>query len=472
MSLTSSQSQNITSPNGNSLAVFIDGVTGIMMLKDINGKTEPLSNYVCSTPAGNSPFEYGTGGNSSIKPILGSNVAFGENDTVGGGSFNTANGSESTISGGIYNDANGNGSFIGGGICNSATGNKSIIVGGCCNISSNQYSTIGGGSQNIASDYQATIGGGGSNVASNISSVVSGGRSNIASGQYSTIGGGYSNNSSGNYSIIGGGCNNTASTYFSTVGGGLENIASGYGSIIGGGRNNIVSGQYSMVGGGYLNSARCCFTSIIGGQLNDTCSFCNVIISGSNLCATQNCTTFMNCASVDNLTAGCVVRVGTNKVLENSFSKIGSFFSTQTQCATTINTPKAMTLNNTDAFTSGVSIVSNSQITVDTAGIYNLQFSAQVDRVTTSGVDLIEIWFRKQGVDIPNSTTKVTVSGSANQAKVVASWNFYLSLTAGQYVELMYSVTDLQVRLVAEAENLAVPYPATPSLIVTIQKIN
>jgi hypothetical protein len=36
----------------------------------------------------------------------------------------------------------------------------------------------------------------------------------------------------------------------------------------------------------------------------------------------------------------------------------------------------------------------------------------------------------------------------------------------------MYSVTDLQVQLVAEVEDLVVPYPATPSLIVTIQKIN
>jgi hypothetical protein len=180
----------------------------------------------------------------------------------------------------------------------------------------------------------------------------------------------------------------------------------------------------------------------------------------------------MNCASVANLTAGCIVRVGTNKVLENSVFKIGSFFSTQTQCATTIDTPKAMTLNNTDAISSGVSIVSNSQITVDATGIYNLQFSAQIDRVSTSGVDKIEIWFRKQGVDIPNSTTKVTVSGSANQAKVVASWNFFISLTAGQYVELMYSVSDLQVRIVSEVENLVVPYPATPSLIVTMQKIN
>jgi hypothetical protein len=180
----------------------------------------------------------------------------------------------------------------------------------------------------------------------------------------------------------------------------------------------------------------------------------------------------MNCASINNLTSGCIVRVGTNKVLENSVSKIGSFFSTQTQCATTINTPKAMTLNNTDAISSGVSIVSNSQITVDSTGIYNLQFSAQIDRVSGSGLDTVNIWYRKQGVDAPNTNTKITVAGNVNESKVVASWNFFISLTAGQYVELMYSVTDLDIQILYETANVTVPFPATPSLIVTMQKIN
>ena len=149
----------------------------------------------------------------------------------------------------------------------------------------------------------------------------------------------------------------------------------------------------------------------------------------------------------------------------------GSFFSTVTQSAITINTPIAMTFN-TEYFSSGVSVVSNSQITVNTDGIYNLQFSAQLDRISTSGVDKIDIWFRRQGIDVPNTNTSVTISGSANQAKVVASWNIYLQLTAGQYVELMYSVSDLQIKLLAQAENLVVPHPATPSVIVTIEKIN
>jgi len=44
--VTRSQQNNITSPNGNSLAVFVDGETGIIKVKDINGNIQPLSDYI------------------------------------------------------------------------------------------------------------------------------------------------------------------------------------------------------------------------------------------------------------------------------------------------------------------------------------------------------------------------------------------------------------------------------------------
>ena len=153
--------------------------------------------------------------------------------------------------------------------------------------------------------------------------------------------------------------------------------------------------------------------------------------------------------------------------------KYGSFFSTQTQSATTINTPKAITLNETD-ISNGVSFskLNNSQISVSTAGVYDLQFSAEIDRVVGTGIDTIDIWLRKQGVDVPNSNTRLTIAGNVNQSKVIASWNFFISLNAGEYVELMYSVTDLQVQLIYEAPNLSVPHPATPSVLLTMNKIS
>lgn len=47
--VTRSQQNNITSPNGNSLAVFVEGTTGIIKVKDVLGNIQQLSDYI-STP--------------------------------------------------------------------------------------------------------------------------------------------------------------------------------------------------------------------------------------------------------------------------------------------------------------------------------------------------------------------------------------------------------------------------------------
>ena len=39
--VTRSQQNNITSPNGNSLAVFVEGTTGAMKVKDVMGNIQP-----------------------------------------------------------------------------------------------------------------------------------------------------------------------------------------------------------------------------------------------------------------------------------------------------------------------------------------------------------------------------------------------------------------------------------------------
>jgi hypothetical protein len=44
--VTTSSANNITSPNGNSLALFVDGVTGVVKVKDVMGNIQPLSDYI------------------------------------------------------------------------------------------------------------------------------------------------------------------------------------------------------------------------------------------------------------------------------------------------------------------------------------------------------------------------------------------------------------------------------------------
>lgn len=91
------------------------------------------------------------------------------------------------------------------------------------------------------------------------------------------------------------------------------------------GASNCASGGYSATLGGLSNTSSGLYSAIVGGQLNNTCGFANSFIVGSNLCATQACTTFTNCLSANNLTTGCFVCVGANKVLENSLLPTPSY---------------------------------------------------------------------------------------------------------------------------------------------------
>ena len=149
--------------------------------------------------------------------------------------------------------------------------------------------------------------------------------------------------------------------------------------------------------------------------------------------------------------------------------KYGSFFSTQTQTPT-INTITAITYNNTDtSATSGISIVDTSKIKVDTDGVYNLQFSAQLNRLSGGVSRQVVIWLRKNGTDVPSTATHVTMQ--ANADFLVASWNFYLQLNANEYAQLMMWQNDA-IELIYEVANTSVPYPIVPSVILTIEKIN
>ena len=141
----------------------------------------------------------------------------------------------------------------------------------------------------------------------------------------------------------------------------------------------------------------------------------------------------------------------------------GSFYDTTTQTAAAINTAYAMTFNTTD-LTFGVTIgTPTSRVYVDTQGVYNIQFSAQLDK-TTAPVGLIYIWLRVNGTDVANSATQIRIQG--NNAETVAAWNFLANLKAGDYFELMWSVDDITVQIVASGA--VAPVPAIPSIILTV----
>jgi hypothetical protein len=144
-------------------------------------------------------------------------------------------------------------------------------------------------------------------------------------------------------------------------------------------------------------------------------------------------------------------------------ARYGSFYDTTTQTATVINTAKAITFNTTD-LSNGVYIgTPTSRIVVDSEGIYNFDTSFQLDK-TSGGTAEFYFWFRLNGVDVPDSASQIRIQG--NNAEIFSSLNYFFDLKANDYVELMFSVSDLSVELAAFAA--AAPHPGIPSIILTV----
>lgn len=144
----------------------------------------------------------------------------------------------------------------------------------------------------------------------------------------------------------------------------------------------------------------------------------------------------------------------------------GSFVSTVTQ-TTTGNEQKAMTLNST-LLSNGVSIQNNSRIQVANAGIYNLQFSAQIVKTQGGSNETIYVYLRKNGTNIPETNTAVTLAN--NNQFIVLAWNFVESLNANDYLELMWYTTDQHIQIAKITSPIAV-IPDIPSLILTMNRI-
>jgi hypothetical protein len=152
-----------------------------------------------------------------------------------------------------------------------------------------------------------------------------------------------------------------------------------------------------------------------------------------------------------------------------SFGFYGAFCSTASQTNLTPNVSRSMQLETTE-LSDGVSVVSGSRITVANPGIYNLQFSAQLEK-TDNGADTAYIWFKKNGTNVPRSNTAVDVLKQAGgSGKFVAAWNYIDNLVPNDYLEIVWQSDDITMLLpyVTASGNL----PEIPSVIATLTQVS
>ena len=237
----------------------------------------------------------------------------------------------------------------------------------------------------------------------------------------------------------------------------------------------IVLGDSNTVAEPTTNLPATSTRALIAGDANTiTPGTSYVNIFGSNITADTSSTTYIqNLKMSGNIEASSII-YGTASYALNSSGvtgrSYGSFYSTQTQ-TNVASTARSMSLNTTD-ITNGVSVSGsaspfNTYIKVANAGVYNIQFSAQVDK-TDSGTDEIWIWLRKNGTNISDSATSLQLVG--NGSHYVAAWNFFVNAAANDYFQLMWYSSDANVRLHAETAFGVVP--GIPSLIVTANRVD
>jgi hypothetical protein len=154
----------------------------------------------------------------------------------------------------------------------------------------------------------------------------------------------------------------------------------------------------------------------------------------------------------------------------------GSFYDTTTQTATA-NTATLMTINSTDTpNTNGVSIVGGSKITATYPGVYNLQFSVQLQN-TDNQIQDISIWLRQNGTDLVGSTGLISIparksASAGEEAHGLFGWNYFVTMAASDYIQLYWSTTNAAVTIQAYAASTGPVRPSTSSVVATMSFVS
>ena len=151
----------------------------------------------------------------------------------------------------------------------------------------------------------------------------------------------------------------------------------------------------------------------------------------------------------------------------------GAFQDGTDQTAANTTTAYAITFDTSD-FSNGVTLSNSSRLNVSQAGLYNIQFSIQVENTTNDTQD-IDIWFRKNGTDIPKSNSiygLLARKASGDPSHCIVALNFVTSMAANDYVQIMWRVSNVGVTIQTYAAGTSPTRPATPSVITTVSFVS
>lgn len=166
-------------------------------------------------------------------------------------------------------------------------------------------------------------------------------------------------------------------------------------------------------------------------------------------------------------TTQAIADLGPTFIVQSTIGYFGSFYDTTDQTSSGLTFANVVHFNNTNEV-KGVTVFDGSKIKVSETGVYNIQFTARI-KSTSVGTDLINIWIAKDGTNVVQTNSPMTILGGSND---VASWNFVLNLSANSYIQVYWSCsTSTNITLEASPTSPDPDKPQTPSASITIQQI-
>jgi hypothetical protein len=166
------------------------------------------------------------------------------------------------------------------------------------------------------------------------------------------------------------------------------------------------------------------------------------------------------------------VNVQTTLDIIRGYDNAYGAWSDSTDQTGSITAGTAVTYNTQDV-SDGVTLASNSRITVPNTGKYNLQFSFQFKNVENAQQE-VTVWLKVNGLDLANSSTIYTVPARKNASIFgynVAALTFLLELNANDYVEAYWLPSIATVTMEHLPASVSPAYPATPSAIVQMIQV-
>ena len=151
----------------------------------------------------------------------------------------------------------------------------------------------------------------------------------------------------------------------------------------------------------------------------------------------------------------------------------GAFQDSTDQVAANTTTAYAITFNTTD-YSNAITLSNSSRLNVANSGLYNIQFSIQFTNTTNSSQD-VDVWFRKNGNDIAASNSRFGFAprkGAGDPYHTIAAMNFFISLNALDYVQIMWRPTDVGVSIEQYPAGTSPTRPTVPSAIVTMNFVS